>query len=171
MCLLLPALFFLGLLKLPETPVYHVKRGRAAAARRSLLWYRGHGQVDAELEELQAAAKREDSSETAAVGDLLHHRGSRRALVQSLCLFANQQFCGVIAVLNNTHKIFEQAGSSLSSAQASIVVAAMQAVMTYLSSFLMDRTGRRTLLLASNLLMALCLAILGGCFYAKDVSG
>lgn len=173
-CLLLPVVYFLCLLSLPETPVYLVKRGRTAAARRSLAWYRGGGDVDAELDGLLAAAKREESStdsETASLADLFRHRGTRRALVQSLVLFANQQFCGVIAVLNFTEHIFKEAGSSLSPTAAAIIVAAIQAVCTYLSSFLMSRAGRRPLLIASNVVMATCLATLGACFYAKNVGG
>ncbi|XP_026286989.1 facilitated trehalose transporter Tret1-2 homolog isoform X1 [Frankliniella occidentalis] len=170
--LLLPAVYFLCLLKLPETPVYLVKRGRTAAARHSLAWYRGGAAVDAELETLQAAAKREDSSsdsDTVSFGELFTHRGTRRALIQSLVLLANQQFCGVIAVLNYTEMIFHEAGSSLSPTAAAMIVAALQAVATYLSSFLIDRTGRKTLLIVSNVLMATCLITLGGCFFAQNL--
>lgn len=172
--LILPAVYFLCLLKLPETPVYLVRRGRTAAARRSLAWYRGTASVDAELEALQAAAKREESSsatDSVSLGELVRHRGTRRALVQSVVLLANQQFCGVIAVLSYTELIFKEAGSSLGPAESAILVAGMQAVATYCSSFLMERAGRRSLMLASNVVMATCLLALGGCFFAKDSLG
>lgn len=50
---------------------------------------------------------------------------------------------------------------------SSVVVAATQVLGTLLASFLMDRTGRKVLLLLSSVVMTLALAALGAYFVLK----
>lgn len=66
-----------------------------------------------------------------------------------------------------TVDIFNDAGSSLDPKVATIIVGVIQVASSVLAAVLMDRTGRRVLLVLSSLLMTLALCVLGGFFYMK----
>lgn len=78
-------------------------------------------------------------------------------------------FSGINVVIFYAKEIFEECDSKLIPADhATIVIGTMQVVMTYLSGLLVDRAGRRVLLLVSDSIMAVCLLALGAFFYAKE---
>ncbi|MPC19519.1 Facilitated trehalose transporter Tret1 [Portunus trituberculatus] len=59
------------------------------------------------------------------------------------------------------------AGSNISDDVSSIVVGAVQVIATFLATVLMDKAGRKLLLIASSSIMALSLVALGEFFYMK----
>jgi len=80
---------------------------------------------------------------------------------------AFQQFSGINAVVFYTEEIFADAGGSVQGATAAAIVGAVQVVATLLSSLVVDRAGRRPLLLVSGTVMAACSTTLGAFFYMK----
>lgn len=78
-----------------------------------------------------------------------------------------QQFSGINAIVNNTSSIFEDAGSSIKSSYATIIVGFVQLIFTIISGFLVDKFGRKILLLVSGLFCALSLAALGAFFHLQ----
>lgn len=64
--------------------------------------------------------------------------------------------------------IFEAANTGLSAALCTLLVGIVQVVMTFVAAGLVERAGRRILLIISSSVMALCLAVLGCYFYVKD---
>ncbi|XP_047002850.1 facilitated trehalose transporter Tret1-like [Schistocerca americana] len=161
LCIALPTAFVAAWTALPETPQYLLSRGRDVDALRSLRWLRGSGyDVEGELERLKKSAasssRDEDTGraqEKPSLADFFLDRASRRAFITVLVLIANLQLCGNFIVMNYAVELFSEAGSSLAASA--------------LTSQLVDRAGRRPLLLASNAAVAGCLAALGGYFYAK----
>ncbi|CAL4062422.1 unnamed protein product, partial [Meganyctiphanes norvegica] len=73
----------------------------------------------------------------------------------SLSVMFFMQFAGINAVLFNLAAIFKSTGSNLSDTVSSIVIAAVQVVATFGASLLMDRAGRKLLLIISAGFMAL----------------
>lgn len=71
-----------------------------------------------------------------------------------------QQFCGVNAVLGYCASIFSDANVNNASL-VSVVVSLIQIVFTLVSCFLVDRSGRRILLMISGFTMFVCMFILG----------
>jgi len=90
------------------------------------------------------------------------------AFVISLALMLFQQFSGINAVIFYAQGIFESAGSTLDPALCTIIVGVVQVVMTVTSALLIEKAGRRILLLQSSVIMGLCLAMLGIYFQMKD---
>ena len=86
----------------------------------------------------------------------------------SLMVFS--RLSGFNAIIFYTGGIFKAAGSSIDSNLASIVVGIVQVMATIVSSVLVDRAGRRILLLISQLVMAVALIGLGTFFFLKDES-
>jgi SP family facilitated glucose transporter-like MFS transporter 8 len=171
----IPVALFITFSRVPESPAYLMKKDRTEDARKSLQYYRGSSyNFWTELQELEEDI-RESTQEQASIRDLVSSSGTRKALVISLGLMLFQQLSGVNAVIFYSVDIFDAAGSTLDPKVAAIIVGVVQVVVTYAASAMVDRAGRRVLLLLSASIMALCLAILGLYFFLKnkgdDVSG
>ena len=61
--------------------------------------------------------------------------------------------------------LFQSAGSDLKPSTATIVVGVIQVVITFISTLVVDRLGRRLLLLISDSIMTVCTLLLGVYFY------
>jgi SP family facilitated glucose transporter-like MFS transporter 8 len=171
----IPVALFITFWKVPESPTYLMKKNRTEDAKKSLQYYRGRSyNIWKELQELEQDI-RESSQEKASIRDLVSSSGTRKALIISLGLMLFQQLSGVNAVIFYSVDIFDAAGSTLDPNIAAIIVGIVQVVVTYAASLMVDRAGRRVLLLLSASIMGLCLAILGLYFCLKnkgdDVSG
>jgi SP family facilitated glucose transporter-like MFS transporter 8 len=64
--------------------------------------------------------------------------------------------------------LFQSAGSTLEPSTATIIVGVIQTVATFISTLVVDRLGRRILLLISDFVMAICTLLLGIYFYLKN---
>lgn len=90
---------------------------------------------------------------------------ARPALLIGLALCALQQFCGVNAVLYFAPTIIETTGLSASNAiQYSVYIGALNVLMTLVAIRLIDRWGRRPLMLLSTGGMCVALVPLGATF-------
>jgi len=170
-CLIVPALFFVLFLGLPDSPVFLLSKGRILSAVKALRWLRGGDEAfaDDEMSKMVADLKMASPERNSgALRELFLTRTGRHGLIVVLALFTVQQFCGVIAIINFTVDIFEEAGSSVAPTTATIIIGGLQLIGVCASSVVVDRAGRRILLIASCLGMSACLLVLGGCFYAKD---
>ncbi|KAK3929888.1 Facilitated trehalose transporter Tret1 [Frankliniella fusca] len=87
-------------------------------------------------------------------------------IVMGLMTF--MQLSGIDAVIFYLGEIFQDAGSTMSPLNASIVVGAVQVVANVSSAIAVDRIGRRVLLLLSESLMAASLASLALYFHLRE---
>lgn len=104
----------------------------------------------------------------AKFSDLFTVRSNCMALIISLALMLFQQFSGINAVIFFAQDIFSAAGSTLDPAVCTIIVGVVQVVMTVASALLVEKAGRRILLLQSCIIMGLCLVALGIYFHLKE---
>lgn len=84
-----------------------------------------------------------------------------RALMICPFLMAINQFSGSFAISSYAESFFRRSGSPVDPQMSSIVMAAIQVVSTYGASQLMDRVGRKMLLLVSLSSSFLALVIAG----------
>lgn len=106
--------------------------------------------------------------QNASLRTILSTRATLMAFICSLGLMFFQQFSGINAVIFYTTNIFESAGSNIPSKIATIIVGVVQMIATYISSLLIERAGRKILLLQSCIIMGLNLIILGIYFRLKE---
>lgn len=99
---------------------------------------------------------------------MVTQRAPLMALICSLGLMFFQQFSGVNAVIFYTNNIFRSAGSDIPPAIATIIVGVVQTIATYVSSLLIEKAGRRILLLQSCIIMGICLIVLGAYFKLQE---
>ena len=97
--------------------------------------------------------------------ELLHPR-LFRILMLGVFLAVFQQWCGINVVFNYAQEIFAAAGCQVSDILFNIVVTgATTFVFTFVAIFLVDRLGRRPLMLAGAIGLALTYITLGFSYY------
>nr|CAD7460397.1 unnamed protein product [Timema tahoe] len=161
----LPVVYFVSFIWMPESPVYLLSKDKLNEAKRSLQWFRGSN-YDIEDEMVRMTESSGDSQKRkGGLGELLSNPVTRKALTIALGLMTFQQLSGINAVIFYTGQIFDLAGSSIPSTTACIIIGVVQVIATYVSTLLVDRAGRRILLLISDSVMALCLGVLGAYFH------
>lgn len=106
--------------------------------------------------------------QSASMLQLLRNRATLLAFVCSLGLMFFQQFSGINAVIFYTNNIFQSAGSKIDPSIATIIVGVVQTIATYISSLLVERAGRKILLLQSCIIMGLNLIVLGIYFKLQE---
>lgn len=70
---------------------------------------------------------------------------ARKAIFIGAVLVWLNQFCGCFAMLNYTANIFAESGSNLSPNMSAIIVGVIQLFGAWISTFLVDRAGRKVL--------------------------
>ncbi|KPJ19334.1 Facilitated trehalose transporter Tret1 [Papilio machaon] len=131
------------------------------SAAECLMTIRGKSRTGVETELNQIATDVNASMEkTATLADVF--RGSNfKAFYISCALVFFQQFSGINAVLFYMNTIFKAAGSDLDPSIATIIIGAVQVVASMITPLVVDRLGRRLLLLVSTCGTAIGLALLG----------
>jgi MFS transporter, SP family, arabinose:H+ symporter len=154
-------LFFIGLFAIPRSPAWLVKRGRVDEARAALEQVR---EQDSERKLL--AIQRSVELERKQKSSKLFTRRHRLPIFLALSVGIFNQFSGINAILYYLNDIFAKAGFSRVSANAqSIAIGAANLLFTVLAMTLIDRMGRRFLLLIGSAGMAACLAGVAAIFY------
>jgi sugar porter (SP) family MFS transporter len=141
-------LFLLGLAFLPESPRWLVLKGFSDEARSSLRRLRATGwDVDGELGEMVRTAEANAGRKTGYRA--LLEPAIRPALIVAVGLFFLQQLSGINAVIYYAPQIFLQAGFDNANTQmlATVGVGTVNLLTTVLAMFLIDRIGRRPLLI------------------------
>lgn len=135
---------------------------------KSLEWLRGsHYDGSAEVAELENERNALEANSTNLRQALMRTESLRSAFI-AIGLVFFLQMSGVNVVIFYTAGIFTDSGTSIDAKISTIIVGSIQAFSTFISSLVVDKSGRRLLLLLSVGLMGICLCGLGVFFYLKD---
>jgi sugar porter (SP) family MFS transporter len=154
---LVPAVILLvGLGRMPETPRWLLKLGHDAQARAVLVSSHGTEDVDAEMASIREVV-RLDTEQQSRWRDLVTP-WIRPMLVVALLLAIGQQFSGVNAVNAYFPTMLVTLGFATSAALLSgVVLGVTKFLFTAWVVFVVDRWGRKPLLLIGNVIMVITL--------------
>ncbi|XP_063362266.1 facilitated trehalose transporter Tret1-like [Cydia amplana] len=170
MLLVLPGAYFVACLWIPESPYYLLKRGRVGEARTALMRLRQR--KDEELEDKLARLQADVRNETRRSGslkELMIGRQYRKAVIIAAGLKVTQIMTGSMAVQQYLSTILEESKITMQMSTAVIVFGAVRFVVGIMSSILVDRVGRRPLLIYSLLGTGVSLAAVSTYFFLKDI--
>ncbi|KAK9945440.1 hypothetical protein M0R45_010957 [Rubus argutus] len=141
------AVIIFGLFLIPESPRWLAKTGKRKEFEVALQKLRGEdADVSEEAEEIQDYIATLDQLPKAKLLDLFQRRYSRSVII-GVGLMVCQQFGGINGVCFYVSSIFEQAGFSASI--GTITYAILQVVVTGIGAAVMDKAGRKPLILTS----------------------
>jgi sugar porter (SP) family MFS transporter len=162
-------LFFAGALFVPESPRWLLTSGAGEKARRVLARIGGAGYADAETAEIERTLTHR-GAETAGWRVLLEPR-VRAIVLIGVALAVLQQWSGINSIFNYAEEIFRTAGYGIGDIMFNIVITGtINLVFTLVAIGLVDRVGRRSLMLVGCAAIGLSHLLLGGA-YAAGLKG
>jgi sugar porter (SP) family MFS transporter len=146
--------FFLALFTIPQSPRWLVAAHRPDEAR-IVLQRMGEPDPERELEQIAETL----GAEKGRRREPLFQKRYRKPILLAICIGMFNQLSGINAILYYLNDIFERAGfSKVSSDMRAVVIGFTNLVFTLLAMSVIDRLGRKKLLLTGAAGTALCLA-------------
>jgi sugar porter (SP) family MFS transporter len=157
-------LFLILLLSIPLSPRWSVQRNQIDEAVRVLALV-GAPNPKAELADIQSALQ----SEHATVHEPVFQWKYRYPLFLAIAIGAFNQLTGINAIFSYVHSIFTAAGfSQLSSDSQGIAIGATNLLFTLVGMAMIDKFGRKSLLIVGAIGTALCLSGVARVFYSNS---
>jgi len=163
--LVVPAVFgviyFIFLItKFPESPRWLLAHGKKEESIRVLTSIGGQALVDQELPEMEHTISAEKNKAKVSFGEIFKGKTGKLVLIGTI-IAALQQITGINAVIMFAPDIFQAAGSAkLDSMMQAMIVGFVNFLMTIVALWLVDKKGRKTLLLWGAVGMIISLAYL-----------
>ncbi|KAJ8936172.1 hypothetical protein NQ318_019053 [Aromia moschata] len=151
----------------PETPYYLVAANKIKEAKESLLVLRSFNEekVQKELEHIMDSIKAEESGH---LRDIIKNKVLMKAFFVCIVLVISQELSGFLAITFYLQTIFEAAGTQIASDVSALIVGFFTFLSSFFTPVLIDRLGRRLLLVISCFGMVITLSMLGAFFYLQE---
>lgn len=160
------ALLVFGLFFIPESPRWLAKSGRTEDFKAALQALRGkRSDIVVEAEDIQESVANDNRQDRIKIFDLFR-RPYLKPLIISVGVLSLQQLGGINALVFYAGTIFESAGFP-SSDIASLAIAILQVAMTGVSGALVEKAGRRLLLMLSAAGTTVTCFLVGLSYYLK----
>ena len=157
----------IGMIFMPESPRLLVSHSLIDRARAVLRKIRGTDNIEAELQDIRQSLAQQSGRWAELRNPLV-----RPALIVGVGLAVFQQITGINTVIYYAPTIFQFAGlkSASVSILATVGVGIINVLMTLVAMWIIDRVGRRPLLMTGLIGMILSLVILGLAFMLPTLS-
>lgn len=163
-------LYFTLLFLVPRSPRWLMQKGKSEEALRVLERVNGPEQARIEFEEIKTNLTSTEKVERTRFRDVFSRR-MKTVLIIGFGIAFFQQITGINAIFYYAPMIFEMAGGGKDAAfMQAIILGLTNVAMTVVAMFLIDRLGRKPLLLIGSLGIALSLSLVGISFFNASYS-
>ena len=164
----IPSLFFFVMVfVVPESPRWLMKQNRVEEAK-EVLDSIGEPDVNGAIDSIQKSLH----VEVGMKQETLFSKAYRQPIVFAMGLAMFNQLSGINAIMYYAPRIFEMTGLSKDVALLqSVSIGLTNMIFTLLAISLIDKFGRRTLLMIGAIGMVVCLGLVGKTFYSGDFGG
>lgn len=167
---LISIVFMIGFTFMPDSPQFFISKNRIDEAEKAFKFLRNieadeklSEEYQTEFNSLKVIAKTEHLVESKTAPNV-----SSKSILIAFVVTHFPLFSGCFVLITYNQLIFESAGTNfLSPFWSSIIFAIIQLIGSCATSQLVDRTGRRSLLISSSFSSAFCLAIFGAFLFLK----
>lgn len=161
----LPSALFLFLLAfLPESPRWLIKAGKPEKAIPVLTKIGGTSYALAQANEIKSSLS--DISEKVDFREAFKPR-YRKVILIGIVIAVFQQWSGINTVFNYAEEIFTSAGYDVNDTMFNIVITgSVNLIMTLIALLMVDKLGRKKLILFGSVGLAVNYILLGGSYYA-----
>ena len=157
-------LFFLFLFLIPESPRWLAVKERRSDAIKVLSKIVGEEQATVEYNSFRESISENKNTKKSKLNIL--HPSMRRVLVIGIVLAVFQQWCGINVIFNYAQEIFTSAGYGVSDILMNIVITGItNVIFTFVAIFLIDKIGRRSLLLIGAGALSIIYILMGAVYY------
>lgn len=163
MSAVVPVLFFVTAIWLPESPYYLLKCDRRPEAAECLRWFRGGGDVAHELDQMEMNVRKEMENRS-TFRELFASRKDMRALTIVVVACITQRAGGISCIMAYSALILPENAPLLNKHESVMLFAVTLAVVNLLAVALVDRMGRKPLLIFSETGMA-CVTLTFAVFF------
>lgn len=154
---------------IPESPRWLITNKNDTGTAKKVMSKLGINNVDAEISSVMESYKHETAS--AQTSNIFNKKYGRVVWLAFLIAFFNQ-VSGINFILYYAPEILERAGlASKESLANSIAIGGTNLAFTFVGLYLIDRLGRKTLLIIGSLGYILSLAMVAWCFYTQAGPG
>jgi len=142
----------------PESPKYLLlEKNDDASATSALAWLRGTNDNQAEMDEMKQEHESIKQLPKVTFKEMIVSPALRSPLIIAMMMMLAQQLSGINAVIYYSTSIFKDAGLTDDAAQsATLGMGAMNVAMTIVSLILIEKAGRKTLMLIGLSVMVVC---------------
>ncbi|KAJ8730227.1 hypothetical protein PYW07_017265 [Mythimna separata] len=170
--LILPICYFIACCFISESPYYLLKEGKVTAARASLIRFSGHKDgklIDSRLLAMGIDVKKE-THRSGSLKELCTGKRYRKALIICIGLKITQIMSGSIAIQQYLGRIVQESETDINVSTVLIIYGGLKFFVGIFSSAIVDKIGRRPLLIYSFSSASIFLIIVGAYFLIQPNS-
>lgn len=171
-CTAFPIIFVILFCFMPESPYYLVKSGKIDAARVNLIRLSSNDTtpktIEDRLEEIESTVQY-DMKNRSTLWELFSKKEYRKSLIVMAGIKTLQQLSGITAIESYMQTIIKSSESSISPEHSSIIAGVIQIPAAVLAGALVDKMGRKPLMIISAVGCGIALIGEGLYFYIQDV--
>ncbi|XP_004518959.1 facilitated trehalose transporter Tret1 [Ceratitis capitata] len=165
----IPVIYALSQIVFPETPMFLLQRGLDKRAKKSLKFYRNHisttkesvTQFEIEFDKLKKDVTSHQKNTDSVTWRDFCNKPAVIAFSKGFVLMWLNVFCGAYGILYYTSSVFVAARTELHPDTNTIIVGLVQVTGVYTATILVDRFGRKPLLIFSCAATAIGMAVFG----------